>query len=522
MMKPNFIVFSVSLIILMTVLEKQSQAQGHSHANELTKKEKKMGWKLLFDGTTFSGWKGAFIEGFPSRGWVIEDGVLIVQPSGGKESTNGGDIITINDYSNFELSIDFKLTEGANSGIKYFVDPNQPKPADPRSAIGLEYQLLDDRRHPDAKLGKNGNRTLSSLYDLIPARLDKPAKPIGQWNTARIISQGQHVEHWLNGIKVLEYERGGSLFAQSVSDSKFKALPNFGLLQKGRILLQDHGNKVFFKNIKIREFSLAKLSSFGKTLTEIPGIVSYTYRNSFKQNVAATLDTIKTLGITNIEFSNLFGKTALEIRKLLDLKGMRCTSFGVSYSDLLNSTTQVGENAKTLGCSYVRVAWIPHDKIPFSIEITKQAVNVFNAAGKILKQQFGLAFCYHNHGYEFQPYGEGTFFDYIVANTDPEYVNFELDIFWAVHPGKDPIQLLKKYGSRFKLMHIKDLRKGVVGDFSGGTSVENDVAVGTGQIDVAGILKAAKRSAIMNYYIEDESSHVKSQVPISLAYLKSL
>lgn len=260
---------------------------------------------------------------------------------------------------------------------------------------------------------------------------------------------------------------------------------------------------------------------FGKTLKDTPGIVSYTYRNSFQKDIALTLDTIKRLGITNIEFSNLFGRTAKEIRALLDARGMKCTSFGVSYPDLVSKTAEVAENAKTLGASFVRVAWIPHDSL-FTIELAKQAVTDFNTAGMMLKEQYGLDFCYHNHGYEFLPYEKGTFFDYIVAHTDPGFVSFELDILWAFHPGVDPAALLKKYGPRFKLMHVKDLRKGVKGDFTGHTSVENDVALGTGQINIPAILKAAEKSGIVNYYIEDESSSVKTQVPQSLAYLKKV
>ena len=260
---------------------------------------------------------------------------------------------------------------------------------------------------------------------------------------------------------------------------------------------------------------------FGKTLKDTPGVVSYTYRHSFQKDVAATLDTIKKLGVTNIEFSNLFGKTASELKKMLDERGMRCTSFGVSYPDLVNKTSEVAQNAKTLGASFVRVAWIPHDG-PFTIETMKKAVADFNTAGKVLKETYGLTFCYHNHGYEFQPYENGTYFDYMMANTNADYVSFELDILWAFHPGADPAALLTKYPKRFKLMHVKDLKKGVVGDFSGSTSVENDVALGTGQIDVANVIKAAKKSSIVHYYIEDESSSVTTQVPQSLKFLKAL
>lgn len=221
--------------------------------NTLSRKEKRQGWVLLFNGKTTTGWKGAFLDSFPNKGWSIENGELIVQPSGGAESTNGGDIVTTGLYSDFELVLEFKLSEGANSGIKYFVDPAQPKPANPRSAIGLEFQILDDNKHPDAKMGRNGNRTLSSLYDLIPAVSDKKTKPIGDWNLARIYSKGSHIEHWLNGKKVVEYERGSVQFKELIALSKYKTIPGFGLVKEGRILLQDHGDKVYFRNIKLRK-----------------------------------------------------------------------------------------------------------------------------------------------------------------------------------------------------------------------------------------------------------------------------
>lgn len=258
-------------------------------------------------------------------------------------------------------------------------------------------------------------------------------------------------------------------------------------------------------------------------LPEKIGMVSYTFRNSFQKNVAATLDTIKSVGITNMEFSDLFGRTAVEIKQLLDERGMKCTSFGASYDDVVNKTKDVATIAKTLGASFVRVAWIPHDnKVPFTIETTKKAVEDFNRIGKILKEEFGLTFCFHNHGYEFSPYEKGTFFDYLMANTNPEYVSFELDILWAFHPGCDPAKLIKKYSDRFKLMHLKDLKNGVKGDFSGGTDRNNNVVLGTGQIDIKAILKAAKKSKIQYYYIEDESKAASKQVPQSISYLKSI
>ncbi|MBJ2175888.1 DUF1080 domain-containing protein [Aureibaculum sp. A20] len=219
--------------------------------NQLTIDEAKNGWKLLWDGTSTKGWRGAKLDKFPENGWEITDGILTVLPSGGAESAAGGDIVTDDLYGNFELKVDFKLTPGANSGIKYYVDTNINKGAG--SSIGLEYQILDDDLHPDAKLGNHdGSRTVSSLYDLIQADVNKPIHPIGEWNTAHIISKDNHVEHWLNDVKVLEYERGSDDFLKLVSESKYVKWPKFGLLEKGQILLQDHGDRVSFKNIKIK------------------------------------------------------------------------------------------------------------------------------------------------------------------------------------------------------------------------------------------------------------------------------
>lgn len=255
--------------------------------------------------------------------------------------------------------------------------------------------------------------------------------------------------------------------------------------------------------------------------TEMPGMVSYTYRESFSKDVAATLDTLQAMGIKDMEFSNLFGTTAAELRKMLDERDMYCSSFGVSYPDLVGKTQEVAENAKTLGAKYVRVAWIPHEA-PFDLSDAEKAINDFNAAGKILKEQHDLTFCYHNHGYEFYSYEDGTLFDLMIEKTDPNYVSYEIDILWTFFPGIDPAALISKYPDRFKLMHLKDLKKGVEGNMSGGTPKENDVVLGTGQLDLPAILKAAKEAGIEHYYIEDESPVYYQQVPKSIEYLKGL
>jgi len=205
----------------------------------LTNKEKKQGWTLLFDGQTSAGWT-SYRTGrpFPEKGWVIENGVLTLDPAG-----RPGDIITEEEFSDFDLSLEFRVTKGANSGIKYFILPG--------TTLGLEFQILDDANHPDAKQGKDGNRLQGALYDMIPPK-GKKDKPIGEWNHARIISKGNHVEHWLNGKRIVKFERGNAAWHELVDASKYKTNEGWGTPVKSSIFLQDHSDVVSFRNIKIR------------------------------------------------------------------------------------------------------------------------------------------------------------------------------------------------------------------------------------------------------------------------------
>jgi sugar phosphate isomerase/epimerase len=250
------------------------------------------------------------------------------------------------------------------------------------------------------------------------------------------------------------------------------------------------------------------------------GVQAYTFRKSFPNGVAATLDSIKAMGFTEIEGGNSGSMTPEEFKKLCDDRGISIPATGTGYEQLVKDPLAIANKAKALGAQYVMCAWIPH-KGDFTLDNAKKAVEDFNAAGKVLKDN-GVILAYHVHGYEFQPYEKGTLLDYIIKNTNPEYVSFEMDILWTQFGGGDPAKLLKKYGTRWKLLHVKDLRKGVKKDLTGGTSQENDVALGTGEIDIPKIIKEAKKLGIKHYFIEDESSKVNTQVPQSIAYLKSL
>jgi len=250
------------------------------------------------------------------------------------------------------------------------------------------------------------------------------------------------------------------------------------------------------------------------------GVQAYSFRNYFPKDIPGTLDRIQSMGITEIEGSS--GRIpAEEYKKLCDARGISIPSTGAGFEQLEKDPMAIAENAKKLGSKFVMCAWIPHKRGNFTLEDAKKAVAVFNSAGKVLKEN-GLTFCYHAHGFEFQPFENGTLLDYMMEETNPEYVSFEMDVFWIQFGGGDPVGLLKKYANRWKLLHLKDMKKGTKKDLTGGTDVENNVPLGTGEIDIAGVLKEARKIGIAHYFIEDESSKVVDQVPKSIAYLRSL
>lgn len=236
-------------ILFFTMLSGVAFAQT-AEPNTLTQSERAAGWRLLFDGKTIAGWRGFHSQEVPG-GWGVENGAIKKTQGRGTPDKPGGDLITVDQFGNFELSIDWKLSKGGNSGIKYLVSESLPPTG--RGAISFEYQVLDDDNHPDAKMGIAGNRTAGALYDLIAPAAGKKIHPVGEFNRTRIVVRGNKIEHWLNGAKVLEFDRSSEAYRKHLAESKFKETKGFGEATRGHILLQDHGDEVWYRNIKIRE-----------------------------------------------------------------------------------------------------------------------------------------------------------------------------------------------------------------------------------------------------------------------------
>ena len=249
------------------------------------------------------------------------------------------------------------------------------------------------------------------------------------------------------------------------------------------------------------------------------GLQLYSLRNQFKSDVEGTLKIIRDWGINKIEGGDTYGMAQEDFIGLLSKYGLEAVSIGASFEELAGDPSAVVKKAKAYGARYVMCAWIPHQGDAFTFEDTKNAVEVFNRAGEILDAE-DLILVYHPHGYEFRPHEDGTLFDYMAQNAEDFY--FEMDVYWAQHGGADPLALLDKYTDQFVLLHLKDMEKGVEGNDSGHEDVETNVVLGTGQVNIRDIVVKAGQLGIPYMFIEDESSRVLEQVPLSLNYLKSL
>ncbi len=277
--------------------------------------------------------------------------------------------------------------------------------------------------------------------------------------------------------------------------------------------------------IAILMIGLLPFNSFGQKkgdpMLEVPlGIAAYSFREHFPKDVVATLDVIQKMGFKEYE-GGTAGMDPAEFKKLCNDRGISIPSTGTGFEQLEKDPQGVADRAKALGAKYVMCAWVPHKRGEFNKENADNAIKVFNEAGKVLKEN-GLIFKYHVHGYEFQPYGKSTLMDYMIENTNPEYVSLQMDVMWTHFGGGDPVALLKKYGDRWVSLHLKDFRKGAPRDMTGLTGPENDVPLGEGELDIPGILRESNKIGIKHMFIEDESDKEIENLPKSIAYLKSL
>jgi len=250
------------------------------------------------------------------------------------------------------------------------------------------------------------------------------------------------------------------------------------------------------------------------------GLQLYSLRDQFKKDVPQTLDQVRAFGVTNVELAGTYGVAPEKFKEQLDARRLKAVSGHFPYEQCRDDIEGVAREAKLLGLEYAGCAWIPH-KDPFDEKTCREAAAVFNRAGEALAKH-GIKFFYHTHGYEFLPYRDGTLFDLLMAETKPEYVRIEMDVYWIVHPGQDPVKLLEKYGKRFELMHVKDMKRGTPGGFTGQSDVTNNVALGEGIIDWPSVFRAAKIAGVKWYFIEDESPTSVLQIPQSLRYLETL
>ena len=275
------------------------------------------------------------------------------------------------------------------------------------------------------------------------------------------------------------------------------------------------------KKLQLLWLFLIAIVFFGTTnvLAQEVGLQLYSLRNQFKKDIPSTLKLINDWGITVLEGGDSYGMPEEEFKGLLAKNNLKVVSVGAGFNDLANAPEEVVKKAKSYGATYVMCAWIPHDGNNFDISDTQKAVEVFNRAGKILRDN-GIKLTYHAHGFEFRPYKDGTLFDYMAQNA--KYFDFEMDVYWVHHGGEDPLKLLKKYPSKFILLHLKDMEKGTKKDNTGHADVETNVVLGTGEVDIAGVVAEAKKLGIKYMFIEDECSRVVEQVPKSLRYLEGL
>jgi sugar phosphate isomerase/epimerase len=463
-MKKNWL-----LIVIIGISSLGFVQESKAQDNVLSPEEIADGWQLLWDGKTTEGWRSYLSATFPAKGWAIEKGVLRVQPANGAESANGGDIITTKKYKNFILKVDFKITKGANSGIKYFVNPdiNYSK----GSAIGCEFQVLDDINHEDAKKGVKGNRTLGSLYDLIPADRSNAGYHFDEkaFNTATIIVNGNHVQHFLNGVKVVDYTRNTQEFNALVAYSKYADWVDFGNQAEGHILLQDHGDEVFFKNIKIKETKGDLLPPETGEKFKL-GMAGYTFA---KFDLDKTLDAMQKVNVHYLcikDFHLPLNSTDEQIAAFhakLASKGVTGYAVGPIYMKTEAEVDNAFAYAKRVGVKLI--VGVPNvELLPY---VDKK------------KKEYDFRLAIHLHGPDIAIYKDADEIWNHTKDMDPR-IGMCLDIGHDLRNGKDPVADLKKYHTRVFDIHLKDA--------TGNTKEGRSIEVGRGLIDFPAFVNALR------------------------------
>ena len=442
----------------------------------------------IFNGKDFTGWRGYGKDYVPSR-WVIEDGCIKINGSGTGEgqSAEGGDLIFAHQYKNFTLEFEWKVAKGSNSGVFILAqevttkDKNGKERYEPIYISCPEYQILDNENHPDAMLGVDGNRKSASLYDMIPAK-PQNAKPYGEWNTAKIICYKGTVIHYQNGKKVLEYHLWTQQWTDMLQASKFseKAWPlAFELLNncggaehKGYIGLQDHGDDVWYRNIRVKDMD----NSDGIDI-EQPEVCFQMYSvrdlignpEKYAQNHKSVLEQLAKMGYTSTEAAyydngKLYGVSPEQYKADIEASGMQVLSSHVghnlndkelasgNFKDALKWWKQCIDAHKKAGMKYMVM---PGVNMPKTLAEAKVICDYMNAVGDMVNKA-GMKFGYHSHSYEFQKVDGQVWYDYMLQNTDPSKVFFQMDVYWAVIGDVSPVEYFKKYPGRFTMLHIKD------------------------------------------------------------------
>lgn len=486
-----------TIISLLTSNEVVGQKQ-----NTLTESEIKEGWQLLFDGKTTNGWH-SFNQSEALPAWSVKNGELTLK---NEKDSKGLDIVTNEEFDNFDLCLEWKISKGGNSGIFYGVKEGSDYGW--ASSTSVEMQVLDNKDGADRN---DPTHLAGAMYDLINAKTTSQPKPAGQWNKVRILKNNGQVTFWLNDIVTANVFMNGYEWKELVAKSKWKNADkkngaDFGKFQKGKIALQDHSDEVAYRNIKIKKI--------GKTI----GLQLYSLRDDFSKDFDSTIKAVAEMGYNQAEAANynngkFYGLSPTEYKNKLNSLGIDPISSHTGMIpgnvDEMNSQnvmdwwTQCIAAHKEAGMKYIVTPSMPRYK---TLDELKKACDFFNKIGKMCKEQ-GIKFGYHNHAAEFEKIEDKVWYDFMLENTDPNYVFFEMDIYWAVIGEQGPVEYFNRYPGRFKLLHIKDRKE--LGE--------------SGLVDYQAVFNNAKLAGLENIIVEVErySFAPKESVKISYDYLSN-